>query len=127
VSAENHAIHAHDAHHSESAPHSTFSGYMIGFVLSVILTAIPFWLVMANVIKDSLVASLVIMGLAVIQIVVHMFYFLHMNTRVEGGWSMLALIFTGVVVIITVSGSVWVMYHMNANMMPMMPANMPMN
>jgi cytochrome o ubiquinol oxidase operon protein cyoD len=36
-------------HQEEEGPHSTFSGYMIGFIASVILTAIPFWLVMADV------------------------------------------------------------------------------
>jgi cytochrome o ubiquinol oxidase operon protein cyoD len=53
-----------------------------------------------------------------VQIVVHMVYFLHMNAKVEGGWNMLALIFTIVLVVITLSGSLWVMYHMNTNMMP---------
>ncbi len=64
------------------------------------------------------------MGFAVVQIVVHMVYFLHMNTRSEGGWTMLALIFTIVLVVITLSGSIWVMYHLNANMMPMSPQDM---
>ncbi|MET3827044.1 heme/copper-type cytochrome/quinol oxidase subunit 4 [Sphingomonas sp. PvP055] len=47
-----------------------------------------------------------------------MIFFLHMNRRAEGGWSMMALIFTIVIVGIALSGSLWVMYHMNANMMP---------
>jgi cytochrome o ubiquinol oxidase subunit IV len=55
---------------------------------------------------------------AAVQIVVHMVYFLHMSSRAEGGWSMLALLFTAVLVVITLSGSVWVMYHLNTNMMP---------
>ena len=53
------------------------------------------------------------------QIVVHMIYFLHMNTKSEGGWSMMALIFTIILVVIMLSGSLWVMYHLNTNMMPM--------
>ena len=53
------------------------------------------------------------------QIVVHMIYFLHMNTKSEGGWTMMALIFTIVLVVITLSGSLWVMNHLNSNMMPM--------
>ncbi|GAA5126309.1 cytochrome o ubiquinol oxidase subunit IV [Alloalcanivorax gelatiniphagus] len=113
--------HAHDAHghdHHDDAPHSTFKGYMTGFVLSVILTAIPFWLVMAGVIKDSGMTALVILGFAAVQIVVHMIYFLHMNFHSQGGWNMLALIFTGVIVFIVLAGSLWVMYHMNVNMMP---------
>ena len=90
----------------------------------MILTAVPFWLVMDHVIADSRILALVVMGLAIVQIVVHMVYFLHMNTRSEGGWTMLALIFTIVLVVITLSGSIWVMYHLNANMMPMSPQDM---
>jgi cytochrome o ubiquinol oxidase operon protein cyoD len=47
-----------------------------------------------------------------------MIYFLHMNTRAEGGWSLMALIFTAILLVIVLSGSIWVMFHMNANMMP---------
>jgi cytochrome o ubiquinol oxidase operon protein cyoD len=61
---------------------------------------------------------MVILGFAAVQIVVHMVYFLHMNAKSEGGWTMLALIFTLVLVVITLSGSLWVMYHLNHNMMP---------
>ncbi|MGU3539392.1 cytochrome o ubiquinol oxidase subunit IV [Methylobacterium sp. A54F] len=118
--------HAHDAHghHHEGGAHGTFRSYMTGFVLSVILTAIPFWLVMADVLGDARITSLVIMGFAVVQIFVHMIYFLHMNTKSEGGWTFLALIFTLTLVVITLIGSLWVMYHLNANMMPMSPADM---
>jgi cytochrome o ubiquinol oxidase operon protein cyoD len=47
-----------------------------------------------------------------------MVYFLHMNTKSEGGWTVLALIFTTMLVVIMLSGSIWVMYHLNTNMMP---------
>ena len=124
-----HTTHAHhaapghdDHHHADDGPHSTFSGYMIGFVLSVILTAIPFWLVMAKVIADRNTAVLVLGGFAVAQILVHMVYFLHMNGKVEGGWTLLSTIFTVVFVAIGISGTLWVMFHMNANMMPEHPA-----
>ena len=110
----------HDAHHGENHAHGTFGSYMIGFGLSVILTAIPFWLVMTGVLGDKQLTAFVILGFAVVQILVHMIYFLHMNTRSEGGWTMLALIFTIVLVVITLSGSIWVMYHLNHNMMPQM-------
>lgn len=114
-----HAGHHHgDDHHGDASGHGTLKGYITGFVLAVILTAIPFWLVMGDVIPDAQTTALVIMALAVVQIVVHMVYFLHMNTRSEGGWTMLALIFTVVLVVITLAGSLWVMYHLNHNMMP---------
>ncbi|VWX62654.1 Cytochrome bo3 quinol oxidase subunit 4 [Burkholderiales bacterium 8X] len=110
--------HAHSDHDNDEVGHSTFGGYMTGFVLSIILTAIPFWLVMGKVFEQPNVTAWVILAFAAVQIVVHMIYFLHMNTKSEGGWSMLALIFTIVLVVITLSGSIWVMYHMNTNMMP---------
>ncbi|MFC4764949.1 cytochrome o ubiquinol oxidase subunit IV [Dyella koreensis] len=112
--------HGHDHDHDEGAAHVSFKGYMIGFVLAVILTAIPFWLVMSGGFKTPSTTALVVLGFAAVQIVVHMVYFLHMNTKSEGGWNMLALIFTAVLVLITLSGSIWVMYHLNHNMMPAM-------
>ncbi|MBR7540334.1 cytochrome C oxidase subunit IV family protein, partial [Mycobacterium tuberculosis] len=61
---------------------------MWGFVLSIILTAIPFWLVMSNVISDRATAVMVLGGFAVVQILVHMVFFLHMNGKIEGGWTL---------------------------------------
>jgi cytochrome o ubiquinol oxidase operon protein cyoD len=120
--AADHGHHDHD--HGSSHPESTFKGYAIGFILSVILTAIPFWLIMGNVIEKSSTAAFVVLAFAAVQVIVHMIFFLHMNSKVEGGWSMLALIFTVVVVVIMLAGSIWVMYHMNTNMMPGMNESM---
>jgi cytochrome o ubiquinol oxidase operon protein cyoD len=112
----------HDGHHGheDSGSHSTLKGYMTGFVLSVILTAIPFWIVMSGSLHSSTTTALVILGLAAVQIVVHMIYFLHMSSKSEGGWTLLALIFTIILVVIALSGSIWVMFHLNHNMMPSM-------
>ncbi|WP_409191025.1 cytochrome o ubiquinol oxidase subunit IV [Bradyrhizobium sp. RDM4] len=112
-------IHAATAdHHHDGHSHGSLSTYLLGFVLSVVLTAIPFWLVMSGTLPSKQVTALVIMAFAVVQIVVHMIYFLHMNTKSENGWSMMALIFTIVMVVIALSGSLWVMNHLNSNMMP---------
>ncbi|MBT0571412.1 cytochrome o ubiquinol oxidase subunit IV [Curvibacter sp. CHRR-16] len=115
---DNHHGHDHD-HGHDAGPHISLRGYVIGFVLSVILTAIPFWLVMGKVFSSSVVTSVVLLAFAVVQIVVHMVYFLHMDSKSESGWNMLALMFTALLVIIVLSGSLWVMYHLNTNMMPM--------
>ena len=117
-------VHVEVLHDHDEAAHGTLKSYTIGFVLSVVLTAIPFWLVMDHVIVDSQLNAIVIMAFGAVQIVVHMHYFLHMNTKSEGGWTFLALVFTVVMVVITLAGSIWVMYHMNGNMMPMKPADM---
>jgi cytochrome o ubiquinol oxidase operon protein cyoD len=107
-----------DASDDHNDYHASVRGYLTGFLLSVVLTAIPFWLVMGKVLPTSGITALVVLGFAMVQIVVHMIYFLHMNTHVESGWSMLALLFTAVLVLIMLSGSIWVMYHLNTNMMP---------
>jgi cytochrome o ubiquinol oxidase operon protein cyoD len=62
----------------------------------------------------------VILGFAAVQLVVHMIYFLHMNSKSEGGWNMMAMLLTVILLFIVMTGSIWVMYHMNANMMPHM-------
>jgi cytochrome o ubiquinol oxidase operon protein cyoD len=107
----------HDAHDETGGIHATFRGYMTGFVLSVILTAIPFWLVMGKVFSPTTI-TIVILALGMVQILVHMVYFLHMDSKIEQGWSMMALVFTLIMVVITLSGSLWVMYHLNTNTMP---------
>ncbi|NGZ87187.1 cytochrome o ubiquinol oxidase subunit IV [Duganella aceris] len=115
---DHHGDHGHG--HEDEGHHGSLKDYAIGFVLSVILTAIPFWLVMAKVFDKSSTTAAVILGFAAVQVVVHMVYFLHMNGKAEGGWSLLATMFTLVLLVIVLAGSIWVMYHMNANMMPSM-------
>ena len=59
-----------------------------------------------------------ISALAVVQIFVHLFYFLHMNASSEQRWNVMAFAFTVVIVAIVVGGTLWVMYNANMNMMP---------
>jgi cytochrome o ubiquinol oxidase subunit IV len=130
MSTDAHAGHdhkgGHDDHgHDSGHPESTLSGYLTGFFLSVVLTAIPFWLVMTGKLGSNEATAVVILVLGAIQIVVHMIYFLHMTPSAEGGWSLMALIFTIVLVVITLTGSLWIMYHLTTNMMPVDPSKLP--
>jgi len=113
-----HASGQASGHGGHAPAHGSRKTYLIGFGLSVVLTAIPFWLVMTGALGNPQATAYTIMGFALVQILVHMVCFLHLNTRSEGGWTMMALIFTVVMVAIGLIGSLWVMYHMNANMMP---------
>ena len=113
------ALHGHGDTHG----HGSRRGYLIGFALSAILTAVPFWLVMNDVLADVQATILTIMALAFVQIIVHTVFFLHVSTRSEGGWTLMALAFTAVMIVIVISGSLWIMYHLNSNMMP--SAEMP--
>lgn len=119
------AHNAHNAHgaHDDGMPHGTMRDYVTGFALSVVLTAVPFWLVMTRPLDAAVTAALIV-AFAVAQIVVHMTYFLHMSPRAEGGWTLTSLVFTIIVVGIMLAGSLWVMNHLNANMMPQMAHDM---
>ena len=118
--------HGGDGHgHGEGGgAHLTLRGYATGFIAAVVLTAIPFLLVMGKAFGSSSITAAVILAFAAVQIVVHMIYFLHMNPKSEGGWNLLALLFTIMLVVIALSGSLWVMYHLNNNMMPASMMNM---
>ena len=111
-------------HGDGGVAHLTLRGYATGFFAAVFLTAIPFWLVMGKTLGSSNTTAAVILAFAAVQIVVHMVYFLHMNAKSEGGWNLLALLFTVMLVVIALSGSLWVMYHLNHNMMPDSMMNM---
>lgn len=109
------------AHHGDAhdAPHGTFQSYMTGFGLSVVLTTIPFLLVLTRPFGVGYIAAIVLFC-AFVQILVHMVYFLHMTPKAEGGWQLLATAFTIILVVITLAGSLWIVFHLNENMMPVM-------
>ncbi len=102
---------------SAGASHGSLKTYLTGFILSIILTVVPFALVMSGgVSRETVVWTIV--AFAVVQIVVHLVCFLHMNTSSEEGWNFYAIIFALIVIVILVGGSLWIMHHLNANMMP---------
>jgi cytochrome o ubiquinol oxidase subunit IV len=106
---------------SPDAAHGSLRTYLIGFALSVVLTAVPFWLVMTGALAPQ-TTGIVIVALAVVQILVHTICFLHVNTRSEGGWTLMAYVFAAVIVLIVIAGSLWIMHHLSVNMMPLSQA-----
>ena len=99
-------------------PHGTPKIYTIGFILSIILTAIPFTLVMTGALPIGWLIGTIVL-LAVVQIVVHLVCFLHLNRSSEQGWNLTAFAYTLVVLIVLVGASIWIMYHLDYNMMVM--------
>ena len=98
--------------------HASVKSYMIGFVLSIILTAIPFGLVMDaghyGFTAGTVLAAVLL--LAVVQVFVHVVYFLHMDRSAEQRWNVVAFAFTVMILVIVVSGSVWIMHNATSNM-----------
>jgi cytochrome o ubiquinol oxidase operon protein cyoD len=109
---------AHPSHGTEGA-HGGAGSYLIGFVLAVGLTVVPFYAVMNGLVAGAGAVKLII-GTAVVQILVHLRFFLHIDGKTDR-WTLQALFFTLFVLGVVIGGSLWVMYHMNHNMMPMMP------
>ena len=99
-------------------PRASGTDCNIGFLLSVILTLIPFGLVMTDAFEDTGTAALIIMGLGVVQIIVHMVCFLQLNRRAEGSWTLPALIVTVLLVAILLVGTLWGMPPLDGNVVP---------
>lgn len=104
---------------AEAMGHGSMKSYLVGFVLAALLTAGPFWLVMTGALGSVQATIAAIFLMAGIQMIVHVVCFLHVNRSAEGGWTLVALIFTSVLLLILIVGSLWIMYHLNTNMMPM--------
>jgi len=106
--------HSHHGHSGES--HGSFGSYTIGFVLAVILTVAAFALVTTGTLTGSN-ALFAIAGLALVQIIVHLIFFLHMNGSSAQRWNVTAFAFTVLTAVIVVGGTLWVMHNVSMNMM----------
>lgn len=103
--------------HDNGASHGSVKSYMIGFILSIILTGIPFWIVMDGKAAHSTILAVVVIC-AVVQVIVHLIYFLHLDSKAEGGWNLVSIVFAAIIILILVVGSLWIMWNLNYNMMP---------
>jgi len=94
------------------AGRGTFASYITGFVLAVALTLIAFILVMSKALSFA-GTTVAIFSAAVVQVVVHLHYFLHLDTSSTERWNVMALLFTGTVLFILVGGSLWIMFNLH--------------
>lgn len=86
--------------------------YSIGFILSLLLTVVPFVAVMRHAIHGSaLVAILFIF--AILQLMVQLLFFMHLTEEKRPRLQATALAFMVMVVIIVAGGSLWIMYNLN--------------
>jgi cytochrome o ubiquinol oxidase operon protein cyoD len=107
----------HHEYHADTS-HSSYKSYFIGFVLSVILTAIPFGLVMLGTFSTTVTVICVLLAAAV-QVIVHLHYFLHMDRSAEQRETVLSFVFTVIILAIIIGGSMWIMVNANHNTMIM--------
>ena len=92
-------------------------GYVIGLALAALLTAASFWSIDEHLIYGpGIVMALIVFGLA--QVGVHLVFFLHLTTSPDNTNNALALAFGVLIVSLVFFGSIWVMYHLNGNLIP---------
>jgi cytochrome o ubiquinol oxidase subunit IV len=97
--------------------------YTTGLLLAVTLTATSFWAANTTLLwAPGVPLGLVVLAIA--QMGIHLVFFLHITTGPDNTNNVLALAFGVLIVILVVSGSLWIMTDLNHDMAPM-PATMP--
>jgi cytochrome o ubiquinol oxidase subunit IV len=92
--------------------------YLIGFGLATLLTVVSFFISGTTLVwGPSIPVALVVLAIA--QMGVHLVFFLHMTTGPDNVNNVMALAFGVLIVLLLLTGSLWIMAHLNHNMMPM--------
>lgn len=103
--------------------HGTIKNYIIGFVVSIALTLTSYYFVVTHINSGHLTYTheflmALILSLAVGQFVVQSYFFLHLGNEKGPRWNLVFYVATLMIILIVVLGSLWIMYHLNYNMMP---------
>lgn len=90
--------------------------YVTGFVLAVLLTLLAFGLVMGKELSPASTLAVIFIA-AVAQIIVHLRFFLHLDTSSAQRWNLAAFALTLLIVTIVIAGSVWIMLSLHGRTM----------
>lgn len=110
------ANHEHLYDKDTGAAYGTYKSYITGFLFSVIITLIAFYIVGYQIFSPGLLYICVAI-LAFIQLCVQLVFFLHLSTHSKARWNLISFMFTVIIVLILVVGTLWIMYNLYANMM----------
>jgi cytochrome o ubiquinol oxidase operon protein cyoD len=105
---------------AEIGEHGVAAGvrnYLIGLALAAGLTAASFWVASGTALIYAPGVAMALAALAIGQMGVHLAFFLHITTGPDNTNNVLALAFGVLIVGIVIAGSLWIMYHLNVNMM----------
>lgn len=109
------AIHESNIDVDTGASYGTYKSYGIGFVLSIALTLLSFYLVAYGALPQRSL-YLVVGLLALVQFFIQMVFFLHLNAHSNASWNLLSFLFTVVIVMVLVVGTMWIMYNLYEKM-----------
>ena len=92
--------------------------YLVGLGLATLLTIVSFFVAGTTLVwGPSIPVALVVLAIA--QMGVHLAFFLHITTGPDNLNNVMALAFGVLIVFLIIVGSLFIMVHMNHNMMPM--------
>ncbi|HEV8051314.1 MAG TPA: cytochrome o ubiquinol oxidase subunit IV [Parachlamydiaceae bacterium] len=97
--------------------HGSLKAYAVGFFTSLILTSISFSLVVFNLLSGNTLLYTIV-SLALIQAVIQLLFFLHVGQEAKPKWETAIFFLMFLILLIIVIGSLWIMYDLNARMMP---------
>ena len=93
-------------------------GYLVGLVLATLLTCVSFYIAQSTLVwQPSIPIALSVLALA--QMGVHLVFFLHITSGPDSVNNVMALAFGLLIVMLLVFGSLWIMTHLDHNVMPM--------
>lgn len=90
--------------------------YLTGFVLALVLTAIPFGVVYFKLLPVAATIAVIAVA-AIVQVIVHLRYFLHIDFRQTPKENLLAMAFAGFLIFVMVGGTLWIMFDLHYRMM----------
>ena len=91
--------------------------YLIGLALAAVLTVASFWVASGTNLIYPPGVAMALAALAIGQMGVPLAFFLHITTGPDNTNNALALAFGVLIVGVVIAGSLWIMYHLNTNMM----------
>lgn len=97
--------------------------YLIGLTLALILTAISFALVYFKLLAGQAM-FFAIAAAAVVQVVVHLRYFLHLDLSAPPE-NLLSLVFAAILIFLMIGGSLWIMFDLHHRMAVQQPQQQP--
>ena len=97
----------------------TVGKYLVGFILSLVLTIAAYGLVMSGGAGSRIIILLGV--LAIVQMFVQLVFFLHLGDDAKPRMKLWSFVFMAVTLLIIVAGSIWIMHNMNYNMTHMTP------
>ena len=106
-----------ETHTTHKREHGTVRSYVIGFILSLVFTIIPYYLVVEKVVSGKVLLG-TILGFGLLQMIVQVVFFLHLGREKKPYWQRYFLVGTIGGILVVVGGSIWIMSHLHYNMTP---------